>query len=143
MPIGQVIDGALLLLNDRIASLGIEIDLPGPAARAIQVLGEHVRLEQVLVNLLQNALDAAGRGGRIEISIASTPTICRMTVTDDGPGLSDAARDRLFQPFATTKDDGLGLGLVISKDIMRDLGGELGAEPGESGARFVMEVPLA
>ncbi|WP_336987244.1 sensor histidine kinase [Altererythrobacter aquiaggeris] len=143
MPIGQVIDGALLLLNDRIARLGIDIILPDPAARAIQVLGEHVRLEQVLVNLLQNAIDASGAGGRIEIAIALMPATCRIAVIDNGPGLSDGVRDRLFKPFVTTKEDGLGLGLVISKEIMRVLGGELRAEPVEGGARFVMEVPLA
>ena len=143
MPIGQAIDGALLLLNDRIAGLDVEIALPDAEARAIEVVGEHVRLEQVLVNLLQNALDAVGTSGRIAIEVATRTDTCLVVVSDDGPGLDQAAMDRLFHPFATTKDDGLGLGLVISQEIMRDLGGDLRAEPSESGARFVMEVPLA
>ncbi|GGA10621.1 two-component sensor histidine kinase [Blastomonas marina] len=143
MPIGEVIDGALMLLNDRIASQDIAIALPGGEEREVEVLGEHVRLEQVLVNLLQNALDAIGSGGRITIDISTTPESCLLAVSDDGPGLDEAVVDRLFHPFTTTKTAGLGLGLVISRDIMEDLGGDLLYEPSKAGTRFVIEVPRA
>lgn len=143
VPVRQVVDGALLLLRDRAAQLDIDLSLPPESALDLTVRGEHVALEQVLVNLLQNAFDATGRDGRVEIDIAETEPFRRLSVTDSGPGLTDAQRTNLFQPFATTKADGLGLGLVISQDIMRGLGGDLVEEPMANGARFTMLIPGA
>lgn len=140
----EVVQGAMLLLGDRIAQSGASVVLPPGDDLAIRVRGEHVGLEQVLVNLLQNALDAVGDDGRIALSIAREGEKCLLSVRDNGPGLDAEQRDSLFQPFATTKEDGLGLGLVISQDIMRSLGGDLALAPAdEGGACFVMAVPLA
>ncbi len=138
VPLRQVIDGAQLLLRDRVAQLEIDLVLPPQLALDLIVRGEHVALEQVLVNLLQNALDATGQGGRVAIDIAETDKFRRLSVTDNGPGLTAEQRTNLFQPFTTTKADGLGLGLVISQDIMRGLGGDLVEEPLAQGARFTM-----
>lgn len=142
VPVGQPIDGALLLLHDRLIRSGASLQLPEEADRTTLVRSETIRLEQVLVNLLQNALDATGEGGTISLSLTVSGDNCLLAVQDDGPGIGDLG-DRLFQPFATTKDGGLGLGLVISRDIMRDLGGDLTLEPSEGGARFVMRIPRA
>ena len=143
MPLGEVIDGALLLLHDRIERRGAVIVPPDPQLARTMVKGEHVRLEQVLVNLLQNALDVTPAGGRIAIEIALEDERCLLSVVDEGPGLSEEVRAMLFQPFATTKEDGLGLGLVISQDIMRSLGGDLRAGTSPEGARFTMDIPRA
>lgn len=143
VPLRQVVDGALLLLRDRLAQLDIDLSLPPDSALDLIVRGEHVALEQVLVNLLQNAFDATGYGGRVAIDIAESDPFRRLSVTDNGPGLTTQQRVELFQPFATTKADGLGLGLVISQDIMRGLGGDLVEEPIAKGARFTMLVPGA
>lgn len=142
VPVGQPIDGALLLLHDRLIRSGAILQLPAETERAMLVRSETIRLEQVLVNLLQNALDAIGERGTIALSLAASADACLLAVEDDGPGVGDLG-ERLFQPFATTKEDGLGLGLVISRDIMRDLGGDLTLEPNERGARFVMRIPRA
>lgn len=140
MPLRQVIDGALLLLRDRAAQLDIVLVLPPEPILDLVVRGEHVALEQVLVNLLQNAFDATGQGGRVSIDITESGQFGQLSVTDNGPGLTDEQRSNLFQPFATTKLDGLGLGLVISQDIMRGLGGDLVEEPVAVGARFTMRI---
>ena len=142
MPVGQAIDGALLLLHDRLLRSGVTLELPAEELRETLVRSEPVRLEQVLVNLLQNALDVVGADGRITMSLMTDEESCHLAVQDDGPGTGEVG-DRLFHPFATTKRHGLGLGLVISRDIMRDLGGELTAEPSAVGARFVMRIPRA
>lgn len=142
VPVGQPIDGALLLLHDRLIRSGAILQLPAENERAMLVRSETIRLEQVLVNLLQNALDAIGERGTIALSLAASADVCLLAVEDDGPGVGDLG-ERLFQPFATTKENGLGLGLVISRDIMRDLGGDLTLEPSERGARFVMRIPRA
>ncbi len=141
IPLRQVIDGALLLLRDRMAQLAANLVLPPESELNLIVRGEHVALEQVLVNLLQNALDATGQQGKVIIEVVQDGQFGRLSVTDDGPGLTAEQRANLFQPFATTKADGLGLGLVISQDIMRGLGGDLVADEVAEGARFTMVIP--
>ncbi len=143
MPLATAIDGAVLLLRDRMRSMDVTVTTPSAEQAAIRVRAEPVRLEQVLVNLLQNALDASDRNGRLDIALAADAGRCFLTVSDSGPGINPDVAERLFQPFATTKADGLGLGLVISRDIMRDLGGDLTVQPRQSGAQFVMEIPRA
>ncbi len=139
--IGEIIDGALLLLHDRIGARERSIELPGESLRTIQIEAEHIRLEQVLVNLLQNALDATRPEDRIAIAIEADETSLELHVIDEGEGIPEESIGAIFQPFATSKEDGLGLGLVISQDIMRDLGGDLLFSTGEGGTRFTMVIP--
>ena len=91
-----------------------------------------IRLEQILVNLLQNALDAVREPADPTITIArrraGAETVA-VTVADNGPGVAPEVREQLFMPFTTTKATGLGLGLVISGDIAREFGGALRLEP--------------
>lgn len=143
VPIGEVIDGALLLLHDRLQSSGCEITLPEEGLRATIVKAEHVRLEQVLVNLLQNALDATSSKGSIVIAVEADAELLRLHVIDHGCGIPAVIRTQLFQPFATSKGQGLGLGLVISREIMRDMGGDLVFDADCDGTCFVMLVPRA
>jgi two-component system C4-dicarboxylate transport sensor histidine kinase DctB len=135
--LGKVIDGALLLLRDRIATLNAGVHRPKEDAL---VQAEAVRLEQVLVNLMANALDAGQNGVEIELAIRLNGDFVELIVGDNGPGLSAETRASLFQPFSTTKRDGLGLGLVISRDIMTDFGGELVAASPGRGAAFIMRL---
>ena len=106
-----------------------------PIPEDLRVQAERVRLEQVLVNLLQNAVDAvAGRSAPcVRMSLRTSAETVSLTVSDNGPGLDPGVAEVLFTPFATTKPDGLGLGLVISKDIMTEFGGELVAAAGDDG----------
>ncbi|MFN7324450.1 MAG: ATP-binding protein, partial [Sphingomonadales bacterium] len=87
------------------------------------------------------ALDAAGQRGRVAIEVMEAGPFIRLSVIDNGPGLTTEQRANLFQPFATTKAEGLGLGLVISQDIMRGLGGDLVADEMPAGACFTMAIP--
>jgi two-component system C4-dicarboxylate transport sensor histidine kinase DctB len=143
IPVADVIDGSLLLLRDQIRQKGISLALPPPEAAAASVRARHVQLEQVLVNLLQNAVQACDPGGRIGLTIAAGPQTISLSVSDDGPGIPPELRDTLFQPFVTSKEEGIGLGLAISLDIMRQLGGDLILEDAPSGACFTMVIPAA
>ena len=136
------IDGALLLLRDRIKTLGATIMIE-PKTFDSLVIAEAVRIEQVLVNLFQNALDAGGQNARINIGLVVRDNRVEVSIADDGPGLSEAVRETLFQPFSSSKRDGLGLGLVISRDIMADFGGELVAGSPEKGALFILRLKCA
>ncbi|MDR6953621.1 two-component system C4-dicarboxylate transport sensor histidine kinase DctB [Ancylobacter sp. 3268] len=137
----EAVEGAMLLLGHRLREqdVALEIDL-GPGD--IVVAAERVRLEQVLVNLLQNALEAlTGRaGGRIRVEARAEGDSAVITLTDNGPGLPDSVLQALFMPFTTTKPAGLGLGLVISHDIVAEFGGSLAAA-NRDGAVFTLMLP--
>jgi two-component system C4-dicarboxylate transport sensor histidine kinase DctB len=116
----------------------------------VYALCDSNRLEQVLLNLMSNALDAMGtleRGARRELAVTMTQAAgaVLIRVRDSGPGLSGEARSHLFEPFYTTKPqgEGLGLGLAISEQIVRDFGGSLRAEGNSAGACFVIELKAA
>jgi C4-dicarboxylate-specific signal transduction histidine kinase len=113
-----------------------------------QVLGDANRLEQVLVNLLSNALDALRSvkpPRRLVVdSYVDGGRVC-VAVTDNGPGVAPEITDRLFRPFATTKGRrGTGLGLYISRQLVREAAGDLGLVPASGrGARFLLWLPAA
>lgn len=147
VPLGGAIDNALALLEPSLAQANVEIrrhcPSPGPVA-----LCDINRLEQVLINLIGNAIDAmqGQPAPSIELGCTSVGQKARLTVRDFGPGLDDEAISHLFQPFFTTKEAGvgLGLGLTISAGIIRDFGGTLhGANHPEGGAVFTLEIDLS
>lgn len=140
--IERAIEGTLLLLRDRIRSLDADVVYYAPGEQ-VMVMAEHVRLEQVLLNLVQNSLDAGGIGTRIGIEVRPGATMVEVVLADDGPGLPPVVQANLFQPFSTSKVDGLGLGLVISRDIMTDFGGELVVGSPTAGAEFIMRLRRA
>ena len=142
--IGSVIDGALLILGERARQI-VTVDL-APDMRGALVVGDRVRLEQILVNLLQNALDAVAGMAAPRILIAAVVAGSDMTITvgDNGSGLDPTIADQLFAPFISAKPEGLGLGLGIARDIAREFGGEL--EIGSStlsGAAFALRLKRA
>ncbi|WP_062230928.1 sensor histidine kinase [Aureimonas sp. N4] len=134
----EAADGAQMLLHNRFSVVSADLVREGDAWD-LSVLGEPIRLEQVLVNLLQNALDAVAEteGARIVLAAWRDGEEVALSVGDNGPGIDPSVLPRLFIPFSTAKPRGLGLGLVISRDILAEWGGELSAtsEPGR-GATF-------
>jgi two-component system C4-dicarboxylate transport sensor histidine kinase DctB len=142
--VNAAIDGALLLVGARIREKGVVLDWT-PAPAGLAVLAERNRLEQVMLNLLQNAIEALDGVAApvITVGVAVKGKRVSIHVTDNGPGMAPAVRERLFTPFTTDKRDGLGLGLVISRDIVAGFGGELALEPTDSGTRFVIRLAKA
>jgi two-component system, LuxR family, sensor kinase FixL len=113
------------------------------------VIVDRVQIQQVVLNLVRNALDAMReQDGRRELVVSTAPgeeeELALISVADTGPGLDPAARDRLFQPFVTTKAEGMGVGLSISRTIVEAHGGRIWTEPNpEGGAIFRFTVRLA
>jgi signal transduction histidine kinase len=104
------------------------------------------QVQQVLVNLLLNALDAQPHGGRVRVEVRG-PTddspFASVQVQDDGPGLAPELCPRLFQPFVSTKETGLGLGLSICRRLVEAHGGAIhGATAPEGGALFAFTLPV-
>ncbi|HYD95870.1 MAG TPA: ATP-binding protein [Noviherbaspirillum sp.] len=143
----HALDNALALLEARIRRAGAVVERSCPADEPVALCDAN-RLEQVLINLIGNALDAMAGQSRPQLELAweRDGDVVRLHVRDHGPGLSEEAQSRLFEPFYTTKPagEGLGLGLAISAGIVRDFGGSLhGANHPGGGAVFTLELPLA
>ena len=142
--LAPVVGECLDLLGDRMSKRRIEI-LWNPPAEPMRVLGCDGELQQVLTNLILNAMDAMSEtGGRLVVDLeAGGPTVT-LKVADSGPGIAPEKLEMIFQPFYSTKLNrgGTGLGLSISYDIVRRHGGDLRVEsrPGE-GACFLVELP--
>lgn len=143
LDLATVVDQALHLLDARMRSEAVEVALY--LARPAWVRGDAIRLEQVLINLLRNALDAMAdkRYKRLEIRIEPDGELWRLSVLDSGGGIDEANLAKVFDPFFTTKPvgEGLGLGLAISYGIVHEAGGQLQAENLPGGARLSLTLP--
>jgi two-component system C4-dicarboxylate transport sensor histidine kinase DctB len=143
--VARAIDGALFLLESKIKSGGAHID-KDVRAPDLWVSGYAVQLEQVMLNLISNALDAvAGISAPwIRISAWREEKTIRICVEDNGPGIPPDLVDSLFDPFITTKPvgKGLGLGLSVSYGIVQDFDGRIQADNrAEGGARLSITLP--
>ncbi|MDX2186491.1 MAG: ATP-binding protein [Opitutaceae bacterium] len=143
---GPLILDTLTLVQPKAASSFVEIktDLSDSA----DVMGDPVVFKQALLNLSLNAIEAmaiqAGRARVLWVSGRTTDGHYELTVRDNGPGIPQVILGRLFRPFVTTKEDGIGLGLYITRDQVVKTGGSLGAHNHpDGGAVFVLKFPLA
>ena len=142
VPLLASVRNALLLLEHRSRALGVEADVDVP--EGLQVRAEANRLEQVLVNLFGNALDAMQHEAERRLRVRATAQGQRVLVQvqDSGKGVGEAELAHLFEPFFTTKPagEGLGLGLVISAKIVKEFGGTLRAVRLERGMSFEFDL---
>jgi signal transduction histidine kinase len=113
--------------------------------RPLEVLGDAAQVQQVLLNLLVNAKQALeGReGGRVTVEVRRRSERGEVVVTDNGPGIERTSRERVFEPFYTTRRGGTGLGLAIARQLLAEQGGRIRLEAADEGARFVVGLPLA
>jgi signal transduction histidine kinase len=108
------------------------------------VRGNAIELEQVFVNLIRNGIESRPANAAVEIQIEGSPTRALVVVRDNGPGLTEEAKKRLFEPFYTTKlrEGGSGLGLSVAHGILMTHGGEIEvASEAGSGAIFRVSLP--
>ncbi|HEY5676909.1 MAG TPA: ATP-binding protein, partial [Myxococcales bacterium] len=108
-----------------------------------EVDGDASQLRQVFVNLIDNAVHAAGAEGQVWVRASATEAHVEVTVEDTGKGIDSAIRARLFEPLITTKAKGIGLGLALVKRIVERHGGTIEYAPLDKGARFVVRLPRA
>jgi two-component system, NtrC family, C4-dicarboxylate transport sensor histidine kinase DctB len=126
---GDALHGALILIGDRLRTEGVTLLAPDERGLNVTVQADPIRLEQVIVNLLQNSLDALAevedRRIEVRIDVPRSAESIAVIFDDSGPGIPTALRKTLFKPFVTGKKHGLGLGLGIAQDIIREFGGDL------------------
>jgi two-component system, NtrC family, C4-dicarboxylate transport sensor histidine kinase DctB len=143
--IRETVDGASLILESRLKETGVSLTVDIKEDHNAEA--DDIRLQQVLVNLVANAVDAVAGRPQPMVSIVSerSNNVVRITVSDNGPGLAPEVAASLFDPFVTTKPpgEGVGLGLTISYNLVRDFGGALSARNSPAGATFVIELRAA
>lgn len=150
--IGKICREALVLPRSAHPEIEFVSDIPGDP---VMITGDSRQLSQVLTNLIQNAIDAIGgrvadgqaelAAGEIQLSLSLTEEDAEIVITDNGKGLPVEKRDRLTEPYMTTRTKGTGLGLAIVKTILEDHGGvlELKDRPdGKNGASIRVMLPL-
>lgn len=144
VPLGPFLHRVVGFMEPTLRDAGVAVVLPSPAEDGTAAMADPNLLEQVLVNLLKNAVEAMPGGGQVRITTGRSDAEAWIEVADTGPGLSPAARQSLFQPFASSKGRaGTGLGLAVSRRLARVMKGELDPVASEAGARWRITLPAA
>jgi len=134
---------AVAFVEPQAREQGIEIAYTTPS-RDPEILCDGEMLHQVIVNLLVNALHALRSGGHIAITVSEADDgYAGFEIRDDGPGIPEAIRDKIFQPFVTASKGGVGLGLTFVKRVIHDHQGRISVESNpDSGTCFRIEIPI-
>jgi PAS domain S-box-containing protein len=145
MDLGEVVADAVRMIQPGANRQGVLVAVE-PSSSLPEVFADRVLLTQAVLNLVRNAVDAAAASPPdrrlVRVVTAAAPAGVEVRVIDSGPGLAAELEDRLFEPFATTKDGGLGLGLPIARSIVEAHGGEIGYSPAEGGDTcFTLTLP--
>jgi signal transduction histidine kinase len=140
--LGRVVDHAYGAFAEEARRRDIDYRVDATSEPPV-IVSDGDRVLQVISNLLSNAFRWTPDGGRIDLRLAAVNGVVRVDVVDSGPGVSDADRERIFEPFVSQDADGTGLGLPIARELAVALGGgvELGSEPGR-GSRFRLVLPV-
>ncbi|MBW9051102.1 sensor histidine kinase [Rhizobium mesosinicum] len=144
--LATMVEETRALMEYELRSAGVNMEI-AVRNRIPPVFGSRIELQQVLINLVTNSIQAfeGSQASRrsIKVDVEQEASNVLISVTDNGPGISQAVRDKLFTPFQTTKKNGTGIGLSICRSAMEALGGGLKvATEGDVGASFQMRIPL-
>ncbi len=143
--LGALTRKVVALAEDDARTYGVSVRLDAGPLPPVTV--DALQLEQILINVINNAIDAAAEArqgpGIVTIRVSATAAGVRLEIEDNGPGVDDLVARHLFEPFATTKHSGMGLGLALSRELVAAHGGTIDWErlgPNE-GTRFVIDLP--
>ncbi len=140
VPLLALLEDVAGVLEARAHEKGVTLRISG---ENLEIFADRQRLRDAVLNLALNAVTALPHGGKVELSVARAHARARLTIADDGPGMSAELLERLGQPFASGTEGGTGLGVMLAASVTRQHGGELRFEssPGQ-GARAMLELPL-
>ena len=144
--LGALTRKVVALAEDDARAHGVTVRLEAQPVPPVMI--DALQLEQTLINLINNAIDAAAEASRsagsVSVRVATLDEVVRVEIEDNGPGVSDVVAKHLFEPFVTTKPDGMGLGLALSRELIGAHGGTIDWERvgPDGGARFTIELPL-
>jgi len=142
VPLAELVGNAIR--SKRVEAPGVELTID-PSLSSTSVLAHRDRLERVIGHLIQNAAEASPRNGRIAVRVVAGAQRVTIEVQDHGKGMSEQfIRERLFKPFQSTKNHGMGIGTFESREYVRELGGSLEVESQENaGTTFRIRLPMA
>jgi signal transduction histidine kinase len=135
----MVVDDVLELMRLKLDHLGVRVEKAYASVPEIQV--DVARFKRCVMNLVLNGAQAMPSGGPLKVSVAPRDGRIRFAVTDGGTGVPPEVGSRVFEPFVTTKQDGVGLGLALTKRIVEDHGGAIGYDTAPGGTTFWIELP--
>ncbi len=140
-PVSRVINQVAGLLKSQLKKKAITLEiLPLPAAEQFHV--DEGKLSQVFLNIILNGIDVVPKGGTIKLKLAQDDQGLQVTICDNGPGIPEADRERIFAPFVSGKEGGTGLGLSISRKIVESYNGRLTVSASDlGGACFTVFLP--
>jgi len=143
--LAALVDQVFLLVEGRAFEQSVVCVKTSAGGEPLSLDGDRDRIQQLLLNLVLNALDAMPEGGTLEVNLSPTNDgHLELRVLDSGPGILPKILPRLFEPFVTSKETGVGIGLLISQRIAREHGGTLsGHNRSDGGACFVFRVPVS
>ena len=137
----RVVDEILELMKARLEHLSISVERRFSPVPKVEV--DVARFKRCAMNLILNGAQAMPSGGPLQVTIDPRDSKVRFAVTDAGGGVPPEVKGRLFDPFVTTKQDGVGLGLALTRKIVEDHGGTIGVEENGKGATFWIDLPEA
>jgi signal transduction histidine kinase len=137
-----VVENVLRLIRPQAAEQRVAITLLHPETDLPLVPLDAEKLEQALLNLVINALEAMPKGGRLTLRVTAAKGELFVSVQDSGPGIPTDIRPNLFQPYFSTKQSGSGMGLALSEKLISQHGGQIGFRTGPDGTTFEITLPL-
>jgi signal transduction histidine kinase len=135
----SVVDDVLELMRRRLEHLGVRVEKSYAPVPEVQV--DVARFKRCVMNLVLNGAQAMPSGGPLRVAVAPRDGRIRLAVTDAGSGVPPEIGAKVFEPFVTSKQDGVGLGLVLTKRIVEDHGGAIGYDSSPGGTTFWIELP--
>lgn len=135
----RVVDDVLELMRRRLEHLGVRVEKAYAPVPEVRV--DVARFKRCVMNLVLNGAEAMPAGGPLRVAVAPRDGRIRFAVTDGGTGVPAGVGARVFEPFVTTKQDGVGLGLALTKRIVEDHGGAIGYDAAPGGTTFWIELP--
>jgi two-component system nitrogen regulation sensor histidine kinase GlnL len=130
------------LIRPQAQQQGVQLVVKVPDAGLPSIPADAVRLEQVLLNLVINALDEMHEGGTLTLAVSANDEAVIVEVSDTGRGIPDNVRARIFDPYFSTKSVGSGMGLAVCDMVVRQHAGRVDVDTGPSGTSFRISLPM-
>jgi signal transduction histidine kinase len=138
----EVVEKVIRLIRPQAAEQQVQITLLHPEKELPPVPLDAEKFEQVVLNLVINALDAMPRGGHLSIRTVVADGAFRASIQDSGPGIPPEIQRSVFQPYFSTKSEGSGMGLALSEKLIGQHGGQIEYRTGPEGTTFDIRIPL-